>query len=70
LPFAIVSALLPVWRLKLVCVMSKIAAHIVTRSIEFFPIALVGIGLVATTLWAGSLMTIAFEGAWSILSAI
>jgi hypothetical protein len=69
LPFAIVSALVPVWRLKLVCVM-KIVAHIATRSTEFFPIALVGIGLVATTLWAGSLMAIALEGAWSILSAI
>jgi len=50
--------------------MSKIAAHIATRSTEFFPIALIGVGLIATTLWVGALVTVALNGAWSILSAI
>jgi hypothetical protein len=50
--------------------MSKIVAHIATRSTEFFPFALIGIGLIATTLWVGTLVLVAFDGAWSILSGI
>ena len=50
--------------------MSKIVANIADRSTEFFPVALVGMGLVATMLWAGTLVLVALDGAWSILSAI
>jgi len=50
--------------------MSKIAAHIATRSTEFFPFALIGIGLIATTVWVGTLVLAVFGGAWSILSGI
>jgi len=50
--------------------MSKIVARFVTRSAECFPLALIGIGLVATTLWLGTLVLIAVDGAWSILSGI
>lgn len=50
--------------------MSKIAAHISTRSTEFFPVALIGIGLVATALWVGGFILITIDGVWSILSAI
>ena len=50
--------------------MSKIVSNIADRSTKFFPVALVGMGLVATMLWAGTLVLVAFDGAWSILSAI
>jgi hypothetical protein len=50
--------------------MSKIVANIADRSTEFFPVAIVGMGLVATMLWAGTLVLVAIDGAWSILSAI
>jgi hypothetical protein len=50
--------------------MSKIAANIATRSTEFFPFALIGIGLIATTVWVGTLVLAVFGGAWSILSGI
>jgi len=50
--------------------MSKIVANIADRSTGFFPVALVGMGLVATMLWAGTLVLVALDGAWSILSAI
>jgi hypothetical protein len=50
--------------------MSKMVSNIADRSSKFFPVALVGMGLVATMLWAGTLVLAAFDGAWSILSAI
>jgi hypothetical protein len=50
--------------------MLKIAAHIVTRSSEFFSVALIGIGLVATAVWVGVLTFVVFGGAWSILLSI
>ncbi len=50
--------------------MSKIAAHIVTRSSEFLPVALIGIGLVATAFWVGVLTLVVFGGGWSILLSI
>ena len=50
--------------------MLKIAAHTVTRSIEFLPVALVGIGLVATAFWVGVLTLVVFGGGWSILLSI
>jgi hypothetical protein len=50
--------------------MSKIVANIADRSTGFFPVAIVGMGLVATMLWAGTLVLVAVDGAWSILSAI
>ena len=50
--------------------MSKIAAHIVTRSSEFLPVALIGIGLVATAFWVGVLTLAVFGGVWSILLSI
>ena len=50
--------------------MSKIVANIADRSTGFFPVAIVGMGLVATMLWAGTLVLVALDGAWSILSAI
>jgi len=50
--------------------MSKTVAHIGACSTEFFPFALIGIGLIATTLWVVTLALVAFEGAWSILSGI
>jgi uncharacterized protein (DUF697 family) len=50
--------------------MLKIAAHIVTRLSEFFPLALIGIGLVATASWVGAFTFAVFGGAWSILLSI
>jgi hypothetical protein len=50
--------------------MSKIVSNIADRSSKFFPVALVGMGLVVTMLWAGTLVLAALDGAWSILSAI
>ena len=50
--------------------MLKIAAHIVTRSSEFLPVALIGIGLVATAFWVGFLALVVFGGGWSILLSI
>jgi len=42
----------------------------VTRLSEFFPVALIGIGLVATAFWVGALTFAVFGGAWSILLSI
>ena len=50
--------------------MLKIAAHTVTRSIEFLPVALIGIGLVATAFWVGVLTLVVFGGGWSVLVSI
>ena len=50
--------------------MLKIATHTVTRSIEFLPLALIGIGLVATTFWVGVLTLVVFGGGWSVLMSI
>jgi hypothetical protein len=50
--------------------MLKIASHTVTRSIEFLPVALIGIGLVATAFWVGAFALVVFDGAWSILLSI
>jgi len=50
--------------------MLKIAAHTVTRSIEFLPVALIGIGLVATAFWVSVLTLVVFGGAWSILLSL
>jgi hypothetical protein len=50
--------------------MLKIVSNIADRSTKFFPVALVGMGLVATMLWAGTIVLVALDGAWSILSAI
>ena len=50
--------------------MLKIAAHTVTRSIQFLPVALIGIGLVATAFWVDVLTLVVFGGGWSILLSI
>ena len=50
--------------------MLKIAAHIVTRASEFFSVALIGIGLVATAFWVGVLTLVVFGVGWSILLSI
>jgi hypothetical protein len=48
--------------------MSKIARHVVSLTTKNFPIILVGAGLIATILWTTTVMALAVERVWSMLS--
>src|SRR6185312_16477065 len=48
--------------------MSKIARHVVSLTTKNFPIMLVGAGLIATILWTTTVMALAVERVWSMLS--
>ena len=50
--------------------MSKIARRIVGQTTKSFPIILVGIGLVTTIVWVGTVIAFAAEQAWLVLSGI
>ena len=50
--------------------MSKITRHVVSLTTENFPIALVGIGVIATILWTSNVMGLAVEQVWSMLSGV
>jgi len=50
--------------------MSKISRRIFGQTTKNFPTLLVGIGLITTILWVGTVMTVALQGIWSVLSGI
>ena len=50
--------------------MSKIAHVIIDQTTEYFPVALVACGLIATILWTSTIVTFALARIWSVLSAI
>jgi hypothetical protein len=49
--------------------MVEVARVIVARTTNQFPIALVGLGLIATIFWICAVTTLAFQGVWSVLKA-
>jgi hypothetical protein len=50
--------------------MTEIARRVVGQTTRNFPIILVGIGLFTTLMWVGTLVTVAVEQTWRVLSAI
>jgi hypothetical protein len=46
--------------------MAGIARRIIVRTTDYFPIALVGLGLIATILWVGSFAAITLKSLWSL----
>ena len=50
--------------------MSEIARRVVGQTTKNFPILVVGIGLMSTILWISTIMTVAVERLWSMLSMI
>jgi hypothetical protein len=50
--------------------MSKITRRVIGQTAKNFPILLVGIGLMSTILWIGTIMALAVERVWSMLSVI
>lgn len=50
--------------------MSEIARRVVGQTTKNFPILLVGIGLMSTILWISTIVALAVERAWSMLSVI
>ena len=48
--------------------MSKITHRVIGQTTKNFPILLVGIGLISTILWTSTIMALAVERVWSMLS--
>jgi hypothetical protein len=46
--------------------MAGIARRIIVTATDHFPIALVGLGLIATILWVGSFAAITLKSLWSL----
>ena len=56
--------------IKLESAMSKIAQAIVDQTGRYFPIALVGFGLIVTILWTSAVMALALASIWSVVPSI
>ena len=50
--------------------MSEVARRVVGQTTKNFPILLVGIGLIATILWTSTVVALAVEQVWSMLSGL
>jgi len=50
--------------------MSVVARRIFGQTTKNLPIILIGTGLIATILWTGSIMAIALERAWLVVSGM
>jgi hypothetical protein len=46
--------------------MTEVARRIIVRTTDYLPIALVGLGLIATILWVGSFAAITLKSLWSL----